>query len=185
MYIKKITAAIVVTLGALFPLGCRKHVETAAIPAVGIFDLARYCGEWYEIARLPQWFERDMTDVRATYTLQPNGTVKVENHGMRDGKPQTASAVGRFRGASDSGELEVSFFRPFYGGYRIIKLDPDYRCAVVTGDRFTELWILARSPRLDDGELDATLLWVQSQGFDLAPLEFTRHAVNAPACDNQ
>ena len=134
-------------------------------------------GTWYEIARLPHRFERGLELVRAEYTLNPDGSIKVVNSGVRDGEAR--SIVGRARlkdpGAIPArGELEVSFFRPFYGDYRIIELDPEYRCAVVTGSTRDYLWILAREPELDKTRLDALLKRLAGWNFAVDKLEFPR-----------
>ena len=126
--------------------GCSQRIKSG-IPAVKELSLERYCGKWYEIARLPNSFERGMSGVYTLYTLQKNGTVKVVNYGRKNGRWHSVSGIAR---AADNGggELEVSFFRPFYGRYRIIKLSPDYSYSVVMGNSRELLWILARSPEL-------------------------------------
>ena len=127
--------------------GCSQQIKSG-IPAVKELSLERYCGKWYEIARLPNSFERGMSDVYTIYTLQKNGTVKVVNYGRKNGRLHSVSGIARAVENGGGGELEVSFFRPFYGSYRIIKLAPDYSYSVVMGNSRELLWILARSPEL-------------------------------------
>ena len=89
---------------------------------------------------------------KAEYTVDSNGTLRVVNSGERDGERREAIGVARFKGERTVGELEVSFFRPFYGDYRIIRLAPDYRYAVATSGTMEYLWILARTPQLPETE---------------------------------
>ena len=152
--------------------GC---ASTSDIPAVTGFELKRYLGTWYEIARLPHRFERGLDYVRAEYTLEPDGSVKVVNSGIRDGEAR--SVVGHAEAKDPTkGELRVSFFRPFYGDYRIIELDPEYRYAVVTGSTRNYLWILSREPRMDKAQLAGILERLGKLGFALEELEFPRQA---------
>jgi len=155
--------------------GCA--ASTADIPAVRDFELERYLGTWYEIARLPHRFERDLDFVRAEYSRNSDGSVKVVNTGVRDGEARTAlgRAVPKDPGAKPpTGELRVSFFRPFYADYRIIELDPEYRYAVVTGSTRDHLWILSREPVMAKPRLSAILDRVKKLGFAVEKLEFPR-----------
>lgn len=151
--------------------GCA--ASTADIPAVTGFELERYLGGWYEIARLPHRFERGLDFVRAEYTPAPDGSVRVVNSGIRDGEKR--SVVGRAVLKDPAkGELRVSFFRPFYGDYRIIELDPEYRYAVVTGATRDYLWILSREPKMAEPQLAGMLERLGKLGFDTEKLEFPR-----------
>ena len=147
--------------------GCRK---TGNIPAVSGFELNRYLGKWYEISRLPNRFERDLTAVTAEYFLAPDGSCRVINRGYRQGKEKSVSGFVRFAGQPDSGELQVSFFRPFYGSYRIIKLAPDYRYSVVTSGSPDYLWILARKPYLSVQDAAEILAFLKKHGFQVNKL---------------
>ena len=149
--------------------------DTSAIPAVKDFDINRYCGKWYEIARLPNWFENGMTGVVAKYSLHPDGTVRVVNSGVKNGKMHSVTGVAKLVGKADTGELEVSFMWPFYGSYRIIKLDPDYSVAVVCGKSYNYLWILARTPEISLSELNNILEFLRYNGFEVSALEFPAH----------
>lgn len=144
--------------------------NTNSIPAVSDFQIERYMGKWYETARLPNWFERGMDKVTAEYSLNEDGTVKVVNSGFRDGEVSSVSGIARFAGEKDTGELEVSFFRPFYSPYRIIYLTPDYSYSVVTGSDPDYLWILAREPEMDDRYKDEIFVFLEQNGFDTKEL---------------
>lgn len=164
-------SAILSGLALLFG-GCASGKNTKDIPAVTGFELPRYLGVWYEIARLPHRFERDLDRVQAEYTAAPDGTVRVVNSGERAGERRKAEGVARFKGEQSVGELEVSFFRPFYGDYRIIRLSPDYRYAVVTSGTREYLWILARTPQLPEAELKELVEYAKSLGFAVEKLEY-------------
>jgi apolipoprotein D and lipocalin family protein len=132
------------------------------------FDVQRYQGTWYEMARLDHSFERNMTDVSARYTVQADGSVQVVNRGFNSVKNEWKEAVGKalFTGDTDRGSLKVSFFGPFYGGYHVVALDPDYRWSMVVGPDRDYLWILARDKQLEP-DVKAQLL-AQAQAFGLA-----------------
>ena len=163
-------AMVMVLLAAL--TGCVSDQPPKSIPPVSGFDVERYMGTWYEIARLPQWFERNLNEVKAEYTLLSNGTVKVVNSGIRDGEIKRVEGVVRFKGLKTVGDLEVSFFKPFYGDYRIIRLAEDYHYAIVTSKTRESLWILSRKPQLPQDELAALLAYVAGLDFDISKLEY-------------
>ena len=137
------------------------------------FDVERYMGTWYEIARLPQWFERNMLNVKTEYTLLQDDTVKVVNIGVRDGEVKQAEGVARFKGWKKIGSLEVSFDKHFYHDYRIIRLADDYHYAVVTGKTKDSLWILSRKPQMPQKELDEILSQLIGLDFDISKLEYS------------
>lgn len=160
--------------GLLFLAGCSTLPAPGIEPVTG-FDVARYAGTWYEIARLDHWYERGLTDVTATYQPQGDGTLKVTNRGY-DAKAGTwRQAVGkaRFNGAADVASLKVSFFGPFYGGYHVVALDPDYQWALVAGDGRANLWILARDRTLAPAVRDRLLERARALGFDTGKLIWT------------
>ena len=152
--------------------GCVSGKASRTLPAVENFDVARYMGTWYEIARLPQWFERNMDNVKAEYTMQPDGTVKIVNTGVKNGDLKRAEGVARFKGWKKIGSLEVTFDGHFYSDYRIIRLAPDYHYAVVTGKKKDSLWILSRTPQLPQAELDEILSFVIAKDYDISRLEY-------------
>ena len=156
-------------LVALF--GCSTVPSTDDIPVVKGFDAARYMGVWHEIARLPKWYERNMVHVSAEYALDGE-TLRIKNSGWRNGERKVSTAVGHFAGAADEGAFRISFFRPFYGDYRIIWLSPDYDLALVTGEDRSSLWILSRTPKIEQEKLIELLNRAKNWGFDIALLEF-------------
>ncbi|GEK45728.1 lipocalin family protein [Bisbaumannia pacifica] len=137
-------------LAVLLPLvGCT-GLPTGT-QAVSDFDLERYLGTWYEIARLDHRFERGLDCVTADYALREDGQIRVRNRGVDLDSGEVDEAEGRAEpvGAVDRGRLKVSFFGPFYGGYNVLALDDDYRWSLVAGPNRDYLWILARTPTLD------------------------------------
>ena len=150
--------------------GCTSAVSE--IPAVSGFEVEKYLGKWYEIARLPNWFEREMTDVSADYSRLPDGSFKVINRGMKNGKSKSVTGKLRFADKNDTGELEVSFFAPFYSSYRIIKLSPDYRYSVVISGNGKYLWILSRTRKLDEADLIEIIDFLKKNNIPLEDLLF-------------
>lgn len=138
------------------------------VHSVTSFDLNRYLGQWYEIARLDHAFERGMSDVNATYQLQEDGSVKVINRGYDTQRQAWKEAVGRalFIGDSSTASLKVSFFGPFYGGYHVIALDQqNYRWSLVAGPDRDYLWILARDKTLPGEVREQLLSQAKALGF--------------------
>jgi apolipoprotein D and lipocalin family protein len=140
------------------------------LQAVAPFDVQRYQGTWFEIARLDHSFERDMSDVSARYSVQADGSVQVVNRGFNTVKKEWKEAIGKalFTGDSQRASLKVSFFGPFYGGYHVVALDPAYRWAMVVGPDRDYLWILARDKQLEPAV--KTQLLEQARAFRL-PVE--------------
>lgn len=147
------------------------------ITPINGFELERYLGTWYEIARLDHHFERGLTDIRAEYSLRDDGGVRVINSGYDAEKGERQSAEGKayFANSSAIGSLEVSFYGPFYGAYNIIALDKtDYRYVMITGNSRDYLWILSRSPTLDRKTLESLLKQAKDLGFATQDLIFSR-----------
>ena len=125
------------------------------------FELNRYLGRWYEIARLDHSFERGLSKVTADYSFNDDGSVRVLNRGYEVASGEWQEAEGRALlqdETTTTASLKVSFFGPFYAGYHVIALDPDYRWALVSGYNRDYFWILSRTPTLDEptrGELVA------------------------------
>jgi apolipoprotein D and lipocalin family protein len=136
-------------------------------------DLARYAGTWYEIARLPNRFQRDCaTNTTATYTLRPDGKIMVVNE-CRKADGRLKSAKGTARVADSKGpntKLKVTFFWPFSGNYWIIDLDPEYRWVVVGEPGRDYLWILSREPRMDHAIYNQNIERVKQQGYEVGRL---------------
>jgi len=147
------------------------------------FEVDRYLGTWYEIARLDHRFERGLSDVTATYSRRDDGGLHVVNRGYSVESCEWDEAIGKayFVGDADVGSLKVSFFGPFYGGYNIIELDKAaYQYSVVAGPDRSYLWILSRSPKLDPHVLEQLILKASNLGFPTDDLIFVAHSGQCP-----
>lgn len=142
------------------------------VPSV---DLDRYYGRWYEIARLPNRFQAMcVSDTQATY--RPDGnTVAVLNQCRTATGLEQAKGIAKVVAGSQGARLKVSFFRPFYGDYWILDLDPDYRWVLVGEPGRQYAWILAREPTLDAATLTALLARAAELGFDRQAFILTPH----------
>ena len=127
-------------------------------------DLNRYVGRWYEVAKFDHYFERGMDYAMANYTLRDDGKIDVLNTGIKDGRAKDAKGIAKTTGVP--GLLRVSFFGPFFGDYRIMMLDPDYQYVLVGGATDKFLWILSRTPRLEDSTKSLILAEAERRGYD-------------------
>ncbi len=137
------------------------------------FDLERYQGKWYEIARLPNRFEKDLVAVTANYTLQDDGTVEVINRGRvktLDGKLKESKGEARRRKGGKASELEVSFFLFFYGDYNVMELDPNYQWSLVGSSDDEYLWFLSRTPQMEDSVYQHMAELAKARGYDTTKL---------------
>ena len=137
-------------------LGCTVIPE--GLIAIDGFEIDRYLGTWYEIARLDNRFERGLNNISATYTLREGGGVNVLNKGWNqvNGEWKVAEGKAYFVDQPDVGRLKVSFFGPFYGGYNIIELDKkDYSYSMVAGSDKSYFWILSRTRQLPKATMEA------------------------------
>lgn len=167
---------------ALLLAGCASTRPPPGVSAVSPFDAQRYQGRWYELARLDHSFERGLSDVSAHYTLQADGSVRVVNRGYALAKGQWREAVGKalFTGSPDTASLKVSFFGPFYGGYHVAALDPDYRWALVLGANTRYAWILARDKQIAPAQREAIVAKAGALGVDTAALIWVAHERQDP-----
>jgi apolipoprotein D and lipocalin family protein len=176
---KKICIAVTGNMLILLSLllsGCTGVPE--GVEPVKNFELDRYLGKWYEIARLDHSFERGLSRVTAEYTMRDDGGVKVINRGysVKNGAWDEAEGKAYFVGATDIGHLKVSFFGPFYGAYVIYELDQEnYQYALVSGPDRSYLWLLARSPSLDQQIQDKLIAKAAALGFDTSKLIYVEH----------
>jgi apolipoprotein D and lipocalin family protein len=157
--------------GTFLLAGCTAAPQ--GIMPVDNFDLDRYLGAWYEIARLDHRFERGLSQVSATYSKRSDGGVEVVNRGFSDKAGKWKEAKGRayFIGDPDVARLKVTFFWPFYGGYNVIELDHEnYDYALICGPSREYLWILARSRQLDAEILQRLVTTAERFGFDTSKL---------------
>lgn len=151
----------VVVAGVAYGRGT-DNIDRRTIPA---FDVRRYMGDWYEIARYDHAFERGLVEVRASYRLVSDGRVEVLNSGtdLKSGKRRTAR--GKARLTTRPGRLRVSFFWIFYSDYNILELGRDYEWALVGSSSDKYLWILSRTPTLPAVTLNRILRLAEQRGY--------------------
>lgn len=145
--------------------------------AVKSFKKERYLGKWYEIARLDFTFEKNLDNTTAEYSLNKDGSIKVDNKGFdyKKGKWKQAIGKAKFVGNEDIAMLKVSFFGPFYGGYNVIALDENYKYALVAGDSQKYLWILSRETTIPDNIKSNYLEIAQKIGYKTSDLVWVKH----------
>ena len=173
------------TLFAACALACAAGLAQAAEPltAVPALDVPRYMGTWYEIAKLPNWFQRKCaSSTRAQYSLQADGRVQVANScRLASGEFDDALGVARQVGAANSPKLKVRFAPAWlslipavWGDYWVVELDDNYQWAAVSEPGRQYLWILSRSPRMESAVYADVLARLTRKGLDLQKLELTR-----------
>lgn len=140
--------------------------------AVKPFEVNKYLGTWYEIARMDFKFERDLKNVTATYSLNEDGTIKVLNQGYNINTNERKQAIGKakFVDLTDEAKLKVSFFGPFYAGYNVIALDAEYKYALIAGQSLEYLWILSREKTIPDSIKTEYLKIAEGVGYKTSEL---------------
>ena len=145
--------------------------STKGISPICDVNLKRYLGKWYEIARLPHSFEKDLEKVTAIYTLRSDGKIEVINAGFKNGEKKVAKGVAWIPDKNCTGKLLVSFFRLFKSEYKIILLDEiKYNYAVVTSSKMNYLWILSKKPKINNELYDELISFAALKGFDVTKL---------------
>jgi apolipoprotein D and lipocalin family protein len=173
---------ILVLLLTFFLLACMGVPENVSV--VNGVDANLYLGKWYEIARLDHSFERGLEQVTANYSKSTDGSIKVVNRGFNSEKQIWNEAEGKayfVEPASTDGKylgkLKVSFFGPFYGAYNIVALDKSsYNYVMICGPNKSYLWILSRTPKLNDSVKEELVAQAKSLGFATESLIFVKQA---------
>ena len=162
-------------LGLIFLAFTSFYVGCTGVPKglepVSDFDGKKYLGRWYEIARLDHSFERNLSNVTAEYSKTDKDEIRVVNRGYNEKSGNWKQVEGKARFIADEsvGSLKVSFFGPFYGGYHVIALDREsYSYAMVTGPSRSYLWILARTPMMEEGLHNDLVGRASELGYDFA-----------------
>ncbi|GAA0289822.1 lipocalin family protein [Psychrosphaera haliotis] len=171
-FIKLIITVLAVSVIA----GCLGMPEK--VKPINQFELPKYLGKWYEVARLDHSFERGLSQVTAEYQLKEGGGVKVINRGFSDEENEWSEALGKAYFVEDesTGYLKVSFFGPFYGSYVIFEMDQEnYQYAFVSGPDTDFLWLLSRTPDISDELRNQFITSAQDKGFDTSKLIFVKH----------
>jgi len=167
---------LVLIFSSFLLAGCLGYQETAK--PVKNFELSKYLGKWYEIARLDHRFERGLEQISAEYSLRDDGGVEVINRGFSIKKQTWKQARGKayFVEDENTGYFKVSFFGPFYGSYVIFELDQDnYQYAFVTGPDQSYLWFLSRTKKVSDELMQHFYSLAKEKGFNTAELILVDH----------
>jgi len=151
--------------------------ELPPIQTVPKVDLNRYLGTWYEIATIPQRFQKGCTGVTATYSLRPDGKIDVLNQCYQDslnGKFKSVHGKAWVADTLTNAKLKVQFFWPFSGAYWIIELDSNYQYAVVGHPNRKYLWILCRTPKMDETVYNGLVARIRdAHGYDISKIKRT------------
>ena len=164
------------TILALILSGCLGMPES--VTPVANFELDRYLGKWYEIARLDHSFERGLERITAEYSMRDDGGVAVVNRGysIADEDWEVSEGKAYFVDDENKGYLKVSFFGPFYGSYVIFEIDQeDYGYAFVSGPDTSYLWLLSRTPQVQQELIEKFMRMSKERGFDPSKLIFVNH----------
>jgi apolipoprotein D and lipocalin family protein len=175
----KLIRAATSIIVAFLLTGCLGMPET--VTPVENFELNRYLGKWYEVARLDHSFERGLENITAEYSMRDDGGVSVINRGYSVKKNEWKVAKGKayFVDGENKGYLKVSFFGPFYGSYVVFEIDQDgYQYAFVSGPDTSYLWLLARTPKPPPEIIEKFKLASKERGFDTSQLIFVNHDKN-------
>ncbi|MCD8081814.1 MAG: lipocalin family protein [Bacteroides sp.] len=168
--------AAAVGVGVFLHFKFKRTIPKGAV-AVKPFDVKKYLGHWYEIARLDYMFEKCLNNVTAYYSLNADGSVKVVNRGYNYKKDKDVESEGKavFAGDPEEAKLKVTFFGPFYGGYNVIDIDPEYKYALVVGESLHYMWILSREKSVPKDIKDRFLRKAEDLGYNTSKLIWTKH----------
>jgi len=163
-------------IGLVLLSSCSVGIPKGAT-AVKNFDADRYLGKWYEIARFDYRFEKDMDNVTAEYSKNPDGSIRVQNRGYNYVKKEWKQSVGEARFVDDKTEarLKVSFFKPIWAGYNVIELDDNYQYALVVGNNVKYIWILSRTTTIPENVRQKFLEKAKSIGYNTDELIWVKH----------
>ena len=146
-----------------------KTIAPGAV-AVSPFNAKKYLGKWYEIARIDYFFEKNIINPTAEYSLNENGTIKVVNKGYNTKKEKEVTANGHAV-IKGKGKLKV-YFNPFFGAdYNVLYVDDDYKYALVGGGKPKYLWILSREKNMSDEIYDKLVQIAKEKGYETEKLK--------------
>ena len=164
-------------IGAVTVAGTPAQADSAELRVVDFVDLDRYLGKWYEIASYPTWFQRGCTASTAEYALLPDGKIEVTNrcrNDRTDGPVKESKGKAEVVDPNTNAKLKVWFFWPFKGNYWIIDLDDTYQWAVVGEPKRKYLWILSRTPTMEESLYREIVSRLPAKGYDPAKLKRTQ-----------
>ena len=145
--------------------------------AIQSFEKEKYLGKWYEIARMDFRFERNLNNTTAEYSVNEDGSIRVDNRGYNYMTKEWKQAIGKakFVGNQNVAMLKVSFFEPFYSGYNVIALDHAYKYALIAGKNLDYLWILSRETTIPDDIKQSYLKMAEDLGYKTSELIWVKH----------
>lgn len=172
---KKSLLILAATAAVTFAYNALKQVKSK-VKVIEPFDIDRYLGKWYEIARLDFKWEKGLSQVTATYNKNNDGSITVNNQGFHDQKNKWKQSIGKAKpiDSSKKAALKVSFFGPFYSGYHVVKIDQDYRYALIFGDNLDYMWILSREKTIPEAIKLAYLEYARKSGYAIENLVWTK-----------
>ncbi|TRX66582.1 lipocalin family protein [Carboxylicivirga sp. M1479] len=154
-------------------MACKGQSDEVDKTVVKVLDIERYMGKWYELARYDHSFERGLVGVSATYSMRDDGLIKVVNAGFKNslnGEESIAVGKAKIPDLKEQGKLKVSFFWIFYADYYVLDLDDNYQWAIIGSSSDKYLWILSRTPFVDDEEYTKLLSKISQRGYDVSKL---------------
>jgi apolipoprotein D and lipocalin family protein len=167
------SAAAAIFAGSYFLL---KKDNYAPLETAQNVDLQKYLGKWYEVARLPFREESGCTNTTATYSQNDDGSLTVYNKCLKaDGEMEDVAGKAEVVDKTTNAKLKVTFFWPFDGDYWILYVDENYQHALVGTPSREYLWLLSRTPKMDDIVKNQLVEIAQSRGFDTTKLIYTKH----------
>jgi apolipoprotein D and lipocalin family protein len=167
---------IIIFLFLFFITNCQTQTSNTMIDRTTVtgVDLNRYLGKWYEVARFDHSFERGLVGVSATYSMRPDGKIRVLNEGYKNtlnGKHKVAVGKAKIPDSTDLSKLKVSFFLNFYADYLILELDKEnYQYAMIGSNSANFMWILSRTPALPDDVYNMLLERAKKRGYAIDAL---------------
>jgi apolipoprotein D and lipocalin family protein len=175
---KKIIPVFILSIAFFTFFSCSTIPE--GVVAVKPFAKEKYLGKWYEIARLDFKYEKNLNNTTAEYSINDNGTIKVQNRGydVKKEKWEQATGKAKFIENDQIGRLKVSFFGPFYSGYNVIAIDKDYKYALVAGESLKYLWILSREQIIPNDIKEKYLKKAEAIGYNTSDLVWVEHNKN-------
>jgi apolipoprotein D and lipocalin family protein len=155
------------------------------VTAIKSFEKEKYLGKWFEIARMDFRFERNLNNTTAEYSVNTNGSIKVDNRGYNYKTKKFKQAIGKAKFVDDPhvAMLKVSFFGPFYAGYNVIALDNDYKYALVAGKNLNYLWILSREITMPEDVKQNFLKVAENAGYKTSELIWIEHKTKGNMMD--
>jgi apolipoprotein D and lipocalin family protein len=175
-----IGAAAIAGISVVLLNSCSSRTIPEGATAVKPFDVKRYTGKWYEIARLDFKYEKGLNNTTADYRVNEDGAISVINRGydVKKGKWKEVLGKAKFLDKTSEARLKVSFFGPFYSGYNVIAIDPEYQYALVAGESLKYLWLLSRDTVMPENVKREYLSKAKELGYNIDALVWVQHGSN-------